>query len=121
DLDEDGWDDLVVSARSRGGVATIDNQGGVFAEETGWGGGDYWMTFNVANTGAADPEPVFTPRDMFDEWRTELVDRPDAVRSEWELSQEVVPTGGGHEVTLSFTLRDWRGMIAIEPVMLPMV
>jgi hypothetical protein len=121
DLNGDGWDDLAVSARSKSGVAMIDNQGGVFAEESGFAGGDYWMTFNVANTSLADPEPVFTLRDMFDDWRTELVARPDAVQSEWEMTPATVPTGGGHTATLTFTLRDWRGMIATEPVFMPVV
>ncbi|MFG0285307.1 MAG: DUF1028 domain-containing protein [Phycisphaerales bacterium JB039] len=121
DLTGDGWTDLAIPARRTLTVATVDSQGGVFASGQGCAIGDYWMTFNVPNQQSGDPDPVFTLRDMFDTWRTDLVGRPDAVQSIWKIETDVVPGTGGRTVAMKFALNDWQSSPITEPVQPPVV
>lgn len=65
--------------------------------------GIYFLDFNVPNQTAADPDPVFTLRTMFDAWRVGLVGEPDAVASNLGFTAE---TGG---FRLRIVPRDWQG------------
>ncbi len=72
--------------------------------------GDYFMSFNVANQGAGDPDPVFTLRGEFDAWRTANTGRPDAHQSPVSFA----PDGG--DVRMTIDLRDWQGDPLAGPV-----
>lgn len=111
DINGDGLDDALVGASGVGGMVVAENQGeGAFLQELGCAAGDYFMTFNVPNTTNADPDPVFTLREMFDDWRTDLVGRPDAVRSIATGPSTIVASGEGPTgVTIRVELRDWLG------------
>ncbi len=119
DLTGDGFDELV--GTTGGNLTVIGNvvgpEGGTLAPGPGCGAGDYFMNFNVAFASRGDPDPVFQLRDLFDDWRVDLVGLADAVRSETELDPPVI--GGGETSTLRIELRDWQGnaagMSAAEP------
>lgn len=111
DINADGLDDALVGASGVGGMVVAENQGGgAFLQELGCAAGDYFMTFNVPNTTNADPDPVITLREMFDDWRADLVGRPDAVRSIATGPSSIVASGEGESgVTIRVELRDWMG------------
>ena len=115
DLNADGDQDAAFT----GGSAIIADNfgGGTFSDGIGTGSGDYFMTFNVPNPTAGNPDPVATLQIMFDTWRTAHTGRPDAVQSLTSMTPAVVPANPTEEATLSFTLRDWQG----QPVTQPMV
>mgnify|MGYP001140468392 CR=1 FL=1 len=112
DLTGDGYDELVGSTGSN--LSVIGNivgpQGGRLAPGPGCGAGDYFMNFNIAFQSRSDPDPVFQLRDLFDDWRSDLVGLPDAVLSTAELDPPVI--GGGETSTLRIELRDWQGLAA---------
>ncbi len=108
DLTGDGFDELVgVTGNS---LTVIGNQGGNFAPGPGCGAGDYFMNFNVAFQSRSDPDPVFQLRDLFDDWRSDLVGLTDGVMSSASLDPAVVAPGGSS--TLRIELRDWQGNVA---------
>jgi hypothetical protein len=111
DFSGDGLDDVLIGAQGVSGLVVLENQGGgAFAQELGCAAGDYFMTFNVPNTVSTDPDPVFTLREMFDDWRDALAGRPDAVRSVVTGPASLVASGEGDaDVRLRVELRDWQG------------
>ena len=68
--------------------------------------GDYFMDFNIAFQGTADPDPVYQIQALFDTARLDLVGRPDAIASGIGFSR--VP-GTGDQWLLRVELRDWQG------------
>lgn len=68
--------------------------------------GDYFMDFNIAFQGTADPDPVYQIQALFDAARLDLVGRPDAIASGIGFSR--VP-GPGDQWLLRVELRDWQG------------
>jgi hypothetical protein len=70
---------------------------------TGCADGDYFLSFNVPNQIASDPDPVLTLRTLFDAWRAGLVGEPDAIAT--DLSVTAV-TGG---FRMHIVPRDWQG------------
>ncbi|MEQ9095836.1 MAG: DUF1028 domain-containing protein [Phycisphaerales bacterium] len=108
DLTGDGFDELVGTSGSN--IAVVGNQAGTFAPGPGCGAGEYFMNFNIANARRSDPDPVFQLRDLFDDWRSDLVGLADAVRSEAELDPPVI--AAGETSTLRIELRDWQGLAA---------
>ena len=112
DFNSDGLDDVIVGASEVSGLMVAENQGGgAFLVEEGCAAGDYFMTFNVPNTLATDPDPVFTLREMYDVWRKDLVGRADALRSiATGPTSLVASTEGQATVSVRVALRDWRGV-----------
>ena len=64
--------------------------------------GDYFMNFNVAFQGGAALDPVLQMQVLFDQWRADLLGRPDAVQS----SVTIAAAGTGVEMTIE--LVDWE-------------
>ncbi len=114
DFNSDGLDDVIIGASGVSGIMVAENQGGgMFLAEEGCATGDYFMTFNVPNTIASDPDPVITLREMYDIWRAELVGRPDAVRSVVTGATSLVAsTEGPSSIRLRVELRDWQSQSA---------
>ena len=108
DLTGDGFDELV--GVSGNNLAVVGNQGGRLAPGPGCGAGDYFMNFNVAFQPRSAPDPVFQLRDLFDDWRSDLVGLADAVLSTAEFDPAVI--AGGEASTLRIELRDWQGLAA---------
>jgi len=90
-----------------------------FNDGEGCATGDWYMDFNVANTTGNDPDPVFTLRDMFDDWRDDLVGRPDATTSLVTIDPPVIRAGvvpPGETATIEFELLDWQGAPITAPI-----
>lgn len=123
DLDDDGDLDLVLANAGLSAAMVVRNDGpgprqGVFNDGIGCATGDYYMNFNIAFQAAGAPDPVFQLQALYDQWRTALVGRPDAVRSRAAFYPPSLPASGGI-ATLEITLRDWQGgpiSIPIESV-----
>lgn len=117
DLDGDGAADIV--GTGAGGVMVMRARGpGVFNPQSGLGGGDYYMTFNVANQKVVDPDPVYQLRDLFNAWRSELVGVADAVRSSAEADQTIIRAEQRGDATITIMLRDFAGTgVSIDPSM----
>jgi hypothetical protein len=117
DLDGDGLDDLAAIAGGTKSVYIMQNRGDAggpvdFDSGLGTATGDYFMEFNIAFAQQQDPDPVFTLQAMFDQWRLDLLGRPDAVASQASVEPDVLPADGESEAVLVVTLLDWQG----EPV-----
>ena len=78
--------------------------------------GDYFMRFNVALQPATADDPVHQLQEMYDTWRAELVGRPDAIQSTVEFDPPALPPTGAPTVTMTITLRDWRGERISVPI-----
>jgi hypothetical protein len=118
DLTGDGFDELVGTTGSN--VSVIGNQGGTFAPGPGCGAGEYFMNFNVAFQSRGDPDPVFQLRDLFDDWRNDLVGYADAVRTDasWATSSTVGP---GQTARIRMFVKDWQGDLATLSTATPIV
>lgn len=126
DLDNprDGLPDLAVSSTL--GVLLLKNTGGLgpggqgvgprFASGPGCATGNYWMNFNVANAQAIDPDPVFSLRAQFDEWRAAKLGRPDAVRSTAVFNRRCLPADGSSVAVLTIDSRDHTGLRSSAPI-----
>ena len=117
DLTGDGFDELVGTTGNN--LTVIGNQGGRFAPGPGCGAGEYFMNFNVAFQSRSDPDPVFQLRDLFDDWRSDLVGLTDAVESIATLEDGVI--AAGERTTLRIELRDWQGEAASRSLVAPQV
>ena len=119
DLDGDGDLDIALANNGAPGLMTIKNYGpaapGVFNDGLGCATGDYYMNFNIANQQATDPDPVAQLQTQYDQWRGQLVGRPDAVQSIVTIAPPQARAGGGVS-TLTITLRDWQGQAIVAPV-----
>lgn len=108
DLNGDGAPDLAAASNSGEAAIIIENRGdGTFNDGVGCATGAYYMNFNVANTTASAPEPVFTLRASYDQWRSGLTGETDAIRSEVSFSAGALPQEG--VVTMRIRLRDIEG------------
>ncbi|HRJ49600.1 MAG TPA: FG-GAP-like repeat-containing protein, partial [Phycisphaerales bacterium] len=108
DMDGDGLLDAVVRVSSTIVCIMQGVAGGGFNPVSGLAGGDYFMTFNVANKINADPDPVFILQSMFDAWRADLVGKPDAVRSTATLDPPVLHADEASPAMLTIRARDWK-------------
>ncbi len=119
DLNDDGITDIAASGVFRDAVTVIqglgDGGGGRFNSGVGCGTGDHYMNFNVAFAQFLDPDPVFTLRDMYDQWRMELEGRPDAVQSP-AVGPDLVRGSSHVRYPLVVHLHDWRGEAVTMPV-----
>ena len=80
---------------------------------TGCADGDYFMDFNVAYQGAADPDPVFQLQNIFDATRLDLLGRPDAIASNVSITKVTPPSG---QWLLRVELNDWQGALLGQSV-----
>lgn len=109
DLNGDGRSDLVYIAANNGvGISTA-RPDGTFPPQAGTAGGDYFMSLNVPNTIAADPDPVLTLRNQFNAWRSGLTGKVDAVQSIVTLPALRNYGTTTRIGTMTVQLRDWRG------------
>jgi hypothetical protein len=70
--------------------------------------GDYFLNLNVIHGGVDDPDPVFTLRTRYDQWRAHLVGRADAIQS-IVGRVKALPADGQTERTLILELHDIDG------------
>jgi hypothetical protein len=120
DLEGDGDLDLALSNAGVGGAMVVKNLGpgallGTFDDGPGCATGSYYMNFNVALQPATAPDPVIQLQGMYDNWRTSLVGRPDALLSSATISPPYLPGNGSSTAQMTITLRDWQG----QPVTIP--
>lgn len=122
DLNGDADLDAVLPVTSSGASAMIIENLGVkhdawvgFNRGLGTATGDYFMDFNIANQQANDPDPVFTLRDRFNQWRQDTAGHPDAVRTIAFFDRNALPADGASTARLTIIPRDWRNL----PVTLP--
>ncbi|MCA9299121.1 MAG: VCBS repeat-containing protein [Phycisphaerales bacterium] len=112
DLNGDGVLDAAIIGRTQGAAIMFhSNPDGTYTDGIGCASGDYWLNLNVPDQRAADPDPVFQLRDMFDDWRTGLADVTDAVRSRVDVGPTKIAAGA--EGTLRVTLRTYAGVAPI--------
>ncbi|MEM8962434.1 MAG: DUF1028 domain-containing protein [Acidobacteriota bacterium] len=71
---------------------------------SGCADGDYYLDLNVANQSTGDVDPVIQLRGLFDTWRMDLENRPDAVQSTVTFAPD------GDDRLLTLELVDWRGL-----------
>ncbi len=72
--------------------------------------GEYFMRLNVAFQSNADPDPVIQLQAQFDEWRTGLEGRPDAIQSTVVYDPPSIPPDGSSTTLMTITLLDWGGL-----------
>ena len=113
DVDGDGDLDAVVPIQGSNFGMIVPNVGGplIYNNGVGCATGDYYMSFNIANQGAAAPDPVFQLQAQYDAWRASLAGRPDAEQSSATVSPPRAPLGAAGPCVQSLTirLRDWQG------------
>ncbi|MCH7962292.1 MAG: VCBS repeat-containing protein, partial [Planctomycetes bacterium] len=126
DLNGDGLDDI--AAGSRTSMTIIENVGQVggpitYTDGQGCAQGDWFMDFNIAFQTQASPDPVFQLMDLLALWRSDLVGRPDAVRSRVTFSSPVLraphASFGGDVETMRIELLDWEGNPITVPLLAP--
>ncbi len=114
DLDGDGDIDLAMTIPANGTLMASANLAGPGAiphfGDRGCAAGSYYMEFNVANSVASDPDPVFTLADRFAAWSLGLAGVPDAVRSTATLDAARLPSDGVRTAELIIELRDRAGV-----------
>lgn len=74
----------------------------------GCAAGDYFMNFNRAQQQGFDPDPVTDMRLEFDQWRNDLVGRPDGIQSTVSVTPDPLPTDGVSTAILTVNLLDWQ-------------
>ncbi|MCH8151168.1 MAG: DUF1028 domain-containing protein [Planctomycetes bacterium] len=97
-------------------VARIGDTDDLLCNAGGCADGDYFMKFNVPFQGPGDPDPVIQLQNMFDEWRADLVGRPDAVQSVVVFDPEPIPPNGVAMTTMQISLLDWQGKPITQPI-----
>lgn len=80
-----------------------DTNGGCNASR-GCAEGEYWLNLNVRGD-AADPDPVFTLQDRYDQWKLDRRGRPDGLESR-AGGLKALPADGVTERTVTIELRD---------------
>jgi uncharacterized Ntn-hydrolase superfamily protein len=115
DLNGDGAPDLASSTSA--GVTVAMNRGDAsFPSNNGYATGDYYLTLNIANAAAADPDPVAQLRTQFDAWRTTLPGKPDAVRSRVAFSRACIAADTVSTVTATIDPRDYTDTRTANPL-----
>lgn len=85
---------------------------GVCDRPRGCANGTYYMTFNIANQTADDPDPVIQLRERFDLWRAGLVGIPDAAESRLAITPDRLLNDGVSIATMRIDVLDWQGLPA---------
>jgi len=83
-------------------VARLGDVDGQVCDRGGCARGEYFMNFNVPFQNQQSPDPVFQLQEMFDEWRADLLGRPDAVQSKVSIEEK----NGVFEMNVE--LFDWQ-------------
>lgn len=91
-------------------VARVGDTDDAVCDLYGCADGDYFLRLNVARQQSSAPDPVDQLQDLFDQWRSDHVGRPDATHSVTSLSEAVLLPDGVSTSTLSITLLDWQDM-----------
>ncbi len=121
DLNADGVLDLA-GVGAGGAMLMQARKPGELNPQSGLGAGDYYMTFNVPYQTAANPDPVYQLRDMFNAWRSGLVGVADAVRSQATLDQSIIRAEARGSAKVTITLRDFAGTpVSIDPALVRLV
>ena len=103
----------------RGGmlVARIGDSDYVGASDSASKGGGQFMRFSVAcRRPEEEPDPVLVLQKRFDEWREELVGRPDAIQSLVAFSPPTISPGSPKIVKMLITIQDWRRRHVAVPI-----
>jgi len=109
DVDKSGHIGGMVVAR----VGDIDDP---VCNAAGCVGGLYFMRLNVPFQSAAAPDPVVQLKALFADWRTGLVGRPDAIRSEVVFDPQLVAPNGVSTTAMQIALLDWQGLPVTVPI-----
>lgn len=97
-------------------VARIGDADDPLCNASGCADGVYFMKFNVPFQAPSNPDPVIQLQNMFDDWRADLVARPDAVQSVVWFDPEPIPPNGVAMTTMQITLLDWQGNPITQPI-----
>lgn len=82
DMNNNGNLDIVVGNGGSDGVMILDNAQGIALPQPGrFAEGEYFMSFNIPNQRAGDPDPVDQLQALYDAWLLDRVGQVDAVRS----------------------------------------
>jgi hypothetical protein len=108
DMDGDGDLDPFLRIATALGCIMLNRGDGEFSDVSGLAGGDYFMSFNVANQGTANADPVDQLEDLYGAWRASLAGYPDAVRSIASFADPVIHADGVSTTTLNIRARDWQ-------------
>jgi hypothetical protein len=94
-------------------VSRIGDTDGICNFMNGCANGNYYMTLNVANQTASDPDPVLQLRALFDAFHDDLIGRPDALETHVKLIPPALPANGAVS-SLNIALADWQGAPVIS-------
>jgi uncharacterized Ntn-hydrolase superfamily protein len=86
---------------------------GVCTRNRGCANGTYFLSLNILNQGAEDPDPVDQLREQFDLWRADLVGVPDAVASTITIMPDRLLNDGVSTASMHIAVRDWQGLPAV--------
>ncbi len=107
DLNNDGDMDLITNASDQ--LLIYDNlQNATVQRQTGFARGDKFMFINIANQGAAAPDPVDQMLTRFDEFRAELTDLPDAVQTTVTQPSRILIDDSGQAPKLRVHIKDYQ-------------
>ncbi|HLO41571.1 MAG TPA: FG-GAP-like repeat-containing protein [Phycisphaerales bacterium] len=107
DMDGDGDLDPFLRIATGLGCIMLNRGNGEFSDVSGLAGGDYFMSFNVANQSASNADPVDQLVDLYGAWRASLVGMPDAVLSLASFADPVIHADGESTV-LNIRAGDWQ-------------
>ncbi len=74
------------------------------------------MRLNVPFQPFAAPDPVVQLKALFADWRTGLVGRPDAIRSEVTFEPPLIAPNGVSTTAMQIALLDWQGLPVTVPI-----
>lgn len=89
-------------------VARLGDTDDAVCNAAGCTDGDYFMRLNVAHQPGYRPDPVLRLQEKFDDWRAELVGRPDAIHSHTAIEPQPIAPDDTAVTTLTITLLDWQ-------------
>ncbi len=107
DMNNNGNLDIVIGNGGSDGVILLDNAQGIDLPQPGrFAAGQYFMSFNIPNQRADDPDPVDQLQALYDAWLIERAGKVDAVKSSVFGRGLIEPNGSS---TLRIELRDLDG------------
>jgi uncharacterized Ntn-hydrolase superfamily protein len=90
-------------------VARVGDTDDPVCDSAGCADGDYYMKLSITNQAPTDTDPVLQLREAFDDWRADLVGRPDAVQSRVTVEHVFDPDELVRALEMRIELRDWQG------------
>lgn len=107
DMNNNGDLDIVIGNGGSDGVIVLDNAQGIDLPQPGrFAAGQYFMSFNIPNQRADDPDPVDQLQSLYDAWLLQRAGKVDAVKSSVFGRGLIEPNGSS---TLRIELRDLDG------------